>query len=132
MKSNVEKKKRYTETEKGINAKKQRSLKRKKKEGEPKDLIEERKRNTIRVIEKWSNYKNIPLQELEYLIIEVNGKDYKLSRQQIEELELSINLQGISEYLSEKNFDFIIEKINSETIAPQKSEEMYIKLIRNI
>ena len=72
------------------------------------------------------------LQELEYLIIEVNGKDYKLSKQQIEELELSINLQGISEYLSEKNFDFIIEKINSETIPPQKSEEMYIKLIRNI
>lgn len=125
-------KKIYTETENGINSNKQIILNINKKPFEPKDLIEYWKINTIRVIEKWSNYKNIPLQELEYLIIEVNGKDYKLSRHQIEELELSINLQGISEYLSEKNFDFIIEKINSETIPPQKSEEMYIKLIRNI
>lgn len=130
--SNVENKKIYTETENGINSNKQIILNINKKPFEPKDLIEYWKINTIRVIEKWSNYKNIPLQELEYLIIEVNGKDYKLSRHQIEELELSINLQGISEYLSEKNFDFIIEKINSETIPPQKSEEMYIKLIRNI
>jgi len=130
--SNVENKKIYTETENDINSNKQIILNINKKPFEPKDLIEYWKINTIRVIEKWSNYKNIPLQELEYLIIEVNGKDYKLSRQQIEELDLSINLQGISEYLSEKNFDFIIEKINSETIAPQKSEEMYIKLIRNI
>ena len=130
--SNIENKKIYTETESGINSNKQIILNINKKLFDPNYLIKYWKINTIRIVEKWSNYKNIPLQELEYLIIEVNGKDYKLSRQQIEELELSINLQGIYEYLSEKNFDFIIEKINSESISPQKSEEMYIKLIRNI
>ena len=130
--SNLENKKIYTETESGINDNKQVILNITKKSVEPQDIIKPWSINSIRVIEKWSNYKNIPLQELEYLLLEINGKNYKLNKQEIEEVGLSINLQGISEYLSEKNFDFIIEKVNSESIPPQKSESMYTKLLKNI
>ena len=130
--SNSENFKIYKEIESGINDNKQVILNINKKSIEPQDIIKPWLINSIRVIEKWSTYKNIPLQELEYLFLEVNGKNYKLNKQQIEEIGFSINLQGISEYLSEKNFDFIIEKVNSETIPPQKSEIMYAKLLKNI
>ena len=98
----------------------------------PQDMFKSWTINTIRVTEKWTTFKNIPLQELENIQLEINGENYSLNNQQIEEMGLIINLQGISEYLSEKNFDFIIEKVNDENILPQNSEDMYQKLLQNI
>lgn len=130
--SNEENSNVYSEIEKSINNNKQVILNINNDSINPQDMFKLWTVNSIRVTEKWSRYKNIPHQELENIQIELNGKNYSLSNQQIEELGLSINLQGISEYLSEKNFDLIIEKINNENIPPQKSEAMYKKLLQII
>jgi len=130
--SNEENSNIYSEIENSINDNKQVILNINNESIKPQDMFKLWTINSIRVTEKWSTFKNIPLQELENIQLEMNGENYSLSNQQIEELGLTINLQGISEYLSEKNFDLIIEKINNESIPPQNSEAMYKKLLQNI
>lgn len=88
--------------------------------------------SSIRVVEKWSSHKSLPFQELEKILFKINGNTYSLSKQELSELGMTINLQGIAEYLSEKNFDFLIEKVNSEPILPQQSEDLYSKLIEDL
>lgn len=130
--SNEENSNIYSEVENSINENKQVILNINNKFIKPQDMFKLWTINSIRVTEKWSTFKNIPLQELENIQLEMNGENYSLNNQHIEELGLTINLQGISEYLSEKNFDLIIQKINNENIPPQNSEAMYKKLLQNI
>ncbi len=52
-----------------------------------------------------------------------------LTKKQVEELGIKINFQGLEEYLSEKRFSFLLEKINDQEILPQQSETYYKKLL---
>ena len=40
-------------------------------------------------------------------------------------MSIQINLQGFTEYLSEKRFGFLLERVNAEEIEPRKSEKIY-------
>ena len=84
----------------------------------------------ITVKESWSKYKNIPLQNLDELILFIDKHAITLSTEQLREMTVQVNLQGLEEYLSEKRFDFLLEQINNQEIQPQKSEVFYEALLR--
>lgn len=130
--SNPENKKIYEEAETSINNNKQIVLNLNQQEIPLHTFIDYWQVKNIIVVEKWSSFKNIPFQELEYIQFEIKGISYQLSNRDLEELEMKINFQGIAEYLSEKNFDFLIQKINDENISPIQSETMYNTLLKTI
>ncbi len=79
--------------------------------------------------EKWSLYKDIPFQELINMKLFIDKHEIILTKKQVEELGIKINFQGLEEYLSEKRFSFLLEKINDQEILPQQSETYYKKLL---
>ncbi len=83
----------------------------------------------ITVNEKWSKYKDIPFQELISIELFIDKHAITLTKQQLEEINVTINLQGLEEYLSEKRFSFLLENINSQEIQPQQSERYYEALL---
>jgi hypothetical protein len=85
--------------------------------------------DNITVTEQWSKYKNISFQELLSVELFIDKKAITLSKKQLEELNVKINLQLLEEYLSEKRFSFLLEKINDQEIAPQQSENYYQALL---
>lgn len=85
--------------------------------------------DNISIVEKWSKYKNIPFQELVSMKLFIDKHEIVLSKNQLEELGIKINFQGIEEYLSEKRFSFLLEKINDQEILPQQSEGYYKNLL---
>ncbi len=84
----------------------------------------------IIVKERWTKYNNIPFQELLTVQLFIDKHSITLNKRQLEELNLKMNLQGIEEYLSEKSFSFILQRINSQEIAPQEADKYY-KALRN-
>jgi len=85
----------------------------------------------ISILEKWSKYKNIPFQELVSIELIIDKQVITLSSKQLEELAITINLQSLEEYISEKRFTFLLEEINTQEIAPQQSETYYKALQTN-
>ena len=85
----------------------------------------------ISILEKWSQYKNIPFQELQSIELTIDNHTIILSSKQLEELGIKINLQSLGEYLSEKRFTFLLELINTQDIIPQQSESYYKALFIN-
>ena len=85
--------------------------------------------DNITVTENWSKYKNIPFQQLTSVEFFIDKHAITLSNKQLEELNVKINLQGLEEYLSEKRFSFILEKINDQEISPRQSEQYYQNLL---
>ena len=85
--------------------------------------------DNITVTESWSKYKNIPFQQLTSVEFFIDKHAITLSNKQLEELNVKINLQGLEEYLSEKRFSFILEKINDQEISPRQSEQYYQNLL---
>jgi hypothetical protein len=83
----------------------------------------------ITVKEKWSKYKKIHFQELISVELFIDQHAITLTKKQLEEINTTINLQGLEEYLSEKRFSFILENINSQEIQPQQSEKYYQALL---
>lgn len=81
------------------------------------------------VKERWSKYKNIPFQELLGIQLFINGKSVYLEKMDIDEMGIKINLQGCEEFLSEKGFTFILQRINSQEIMAQESEYYYKALL---
>ena len=79
--------------------------------------------------EKWSLYKDIPFQELINMKLFIDKHEIILTKKQVEELGIKINFQGLEEYLSEKRFSFLLEKINDQEILPQQSEKYYKNLL---
>ena len=77
------------------------------------------------VKEHWSKYKNIPFQQLISLELFIDKHAITVTKQQLEEMNVKINLQGLEEYLSEKRFEFLLEDINYQEIQPQQSERYY-------
>jgi hypothetical protein len=85
--------------------------------------------NDIIITEHWTKYKNIPFQELKSVMLFVDGHPITLDNNQLQELNAKVNLQGIEEYLSEKSFDFVLQRINSEEFLPSRSEDYYKALL---
>tara|TARA_B110000967_G_scaffold48086_2_gene48803 strand:+ start:4926 stop:6020 length:1095 start_codon:yes stop_codon:yes gene_type:complete len=83
----------------------------------------------ITVKEKWSKYKNIHFQELISVELFIDKHAITLTKKQLEEINTTINLQGLEEYLSEKRFSFMLEEINNQEIQPQQSEKYYQALL---
>lgn len=83
----------------------------------------------ITVKESWGKYKNIPLQNLEEIELFIDQHAISLTSDQLVEMAVQVNLQGLEEYLSEKRFDFLLEQVNDQEIQPQKSEELYKALL---
>lgn len=83
----------------------------------------------ITVKESWGKYKSIPIQNLEEIELFIDKHAISLSIDQLREMAAQVNLQGLEEYVSEKRFDFLLEKINDQEIQPQKSEELYTALL---
>jgi hypothetical protein len=85
--------------------------------------------DNITITESWSKYKNIPFQELKSVEFFIDKHAITLTSKQLEELNVKINLQGLEEYLSEKRFSFLLEKINDQEIPPRQSEDYYQNLL---
>lgn len=83
----------------------------------------------ITVRESWEKYRNIPLQKLDGIDLFIDKHTISLTSEQLLEMAVKINLQGLEEYLSEKRFDFLLEQINDQEVQPQKSEILYKGLI---
>jgi hypothetical protein len=83
----------------------------------------------IAVKESWSKYKDLPLQNLDELVLFIDKHAITLTAEQLTEMAVQVNLQGLEEYLSEKRFDFLLEQINNQEIQPQKSELFYKALL---
>lgn len=81
--------------------------------------------DNITITENWSQTDYIPFQEFESIELFIDQHTITLNSEQMKEIDIQINLQRFTEYLSEKRFDFLIEKINAEEIAPQNSELLY-------
>ncbi|MDC1395622.1 hypothetical protein N8368_03840 [Bacteroidia bacterium] len=85
----------------------------------------------ITMTEVWTKYKNIPFQEFSSIEFFIDQRAIKLTNKQLEEMDVRINLQGFAEYVSEKRFSFLIEKINDQEMAAQNSDQLYNALLRN-
>lgn len=83
------------------------------------------------VHENWGKYKNIPIQTIEGIELFIDKHTVYLGINQLREMNIQINLQGLEEYLSEKRFDFLVETINDQEIPAQKSEKLYNALLNN-
>ncbi len=85
----------------------------------------------IEVAEEWRRYNSIAFQQLTRVSLFIDGHSITLNSKQLEELNIKINLRGLEEYLSEKSFDFVLQKVNDEEIAPNKSRLYYEALLNN-
>ncbi|PCJ67935.1 MAG: hypothetical protein COA58_02000 [Bacteroidetes bacterium] len=85
--------------------------------------------DNITITETWTKYKNIPFQELTSIEFFIDKHAIVLSKNQLEELDVQINLQGLEEYLSEKRFSFLLEKINEQEIPSRQSDKYYQNLL---
>ncbi len=81
--------------------------------------------DNIVVTEQWTKRNKLPFQELTSIQLFIDKHPITLSKEQIEELNIKINLQGIEEYLSEKPFNFLLQRINSQEIVPQNADNYY-------
>lgn len=88
-------------------------------------FFENWKIDNISITEKWSKHQNIPFQELISIELFIDKHAVSLNTKQLEEMGIKVNLQQLPEYISEKRFSFLIEKINNQEIAPQQSEAYY-------
>ncbi|MGB1038393.1 MAG: hypothetical protein ACPGYY_07065, partial [Bacteroidia bacterium] len=86
---------------------------------------------SITITEEWKKVNNIPLQEFKSIELFIGKESVILTRQELDEMNIRINLQGISEYVSEKNFAFIIKEVNSEEIEILRSADIYKALKTN-
>lgn len=87
--------------------------------------------DNIIVSERWSKFNDLPFQELEHLQLFIAGKPIYLGKRELDEMGVKINLQGPEEYFSGKEFDFVIQRINSEEVKPTLSESYYRALMNN-
>jgi hypothetical protein len=85
----------------------------------------------IEIIENWTKYNNIAFQELKSILLFIDGHSITLNKKQLEELNMKINLRGIEEYLSEKPFDFVLQRVNNEEVPPNKAQVYYEALLKN-
>ncbi len=85
----------------------------------------------ITVYENWGKFKNIPTQTIEGIDLFIDKHSIHLSINQLREMNVQINLQGLEEYLSEKRFDFLVETINNQEVPAHKSEKLYNALINS-
>lgn len=84
---------------------------------------------TLIVDEHWTQYKNVPLQSITRLQLFIDGHSVILNPEQLAELNIKVNMQGLEEYLSEKQFDFLLENINDQEIQPKNSQRLYNALL---
>ena len=127
--SNVENAAIYNAIEKYVNENKQIILNTKSADHSYDIMFLPWKIDNISFEEKWSLYKNIPFQELINMKLFIDKHEIILTKKQVEELGVKINFQGLEEYLSEKRFSFLLERINDQEIMPQQSEMYYKNLL---
>jgi|GEM_PF-608183 hypothetical protein len=85
--------------------------------------------DNITIIEQWQKTNSIPLQSVKGIELFIDRHSIILSENELDELDMKINFRGLQEYLSEKRFDFVLEKINRQEIEPPRSEEFYNALL---
>ncbi|MFY0643072.1 MAG: hypothetical protein JXR19_01245 [Bacteroidia bacterium] len=81
--------------------------------------------DNIIVVEKWTKYNQLPFQELLEIQLFIDGKSVTLGKEELEDLDVKINLMGIEEYMTDKSFLFILQKVNDQEIAAHESEQTY-------
>jgi hypothetical protein len=86
---------------------------------------------SISVFETWTKKNNIPFQQLKGAEFFIDGHTVYLKAKNLEELNIKINLQGLEEYLTEKRFNFLLQQINTQEIAPREAEAYYNALRNN-
>ena len=129
--SNKENKNVYRVLEDYINKNKQIVLNAAKTGHFSKIMFEKWKVDNITISEKWSKYKSIAFQELLEMEFFIDKHSVRITKKQLEEMGVKINMQGLDEYLSEKRFSFLLEQINDQEILPQQSEQYYEALLNN-
>lgn len=87
--------------------------------------------DNIIIKEKWSKFNNLPFQELQTIQLFIAGKPIYLGKRELQEMGVKIKLQGPEEYFSGKEFDFVLQRINSEEIKATQSEKYYKSLLTN-
>jgi hypothetical protein len=87
--------------------------------------------DNITITEKWTQKNNLPFQELKGMEVFTEGHSVYLDKVAIDELSIKINLQGFEEYVSEKRYSFLLQRINNQEINPREAEAFYNALQRN-
>ena len=85
----------------------------------------------ISVTETWTKKDKIPFQQLKAIELFIEGQTVYLTSDNLAELNVKINLQGLEEYLSEKRFNFLLQRINNQEITPREAENFYKALKNN-
>lgn len=80
---------------------------------------------SITITEEWKKINGIPFQEFKSIELFIGKESVTLTRQELDEMNIRINLQGISEYVSEKNFTFLIKEVNDEEIEILEATDIY-------
>lgn len=89
------------------------------------------KLDNITITETWTKKNNLPFQQLKGIEIFTEGHSVFLPKSSLDELNIKINLQGVEEYITEKSFSFLLQRINSQEIAPREAEAYYTALRNN-
>ena len=86
---------------------------------------EDWKIDNIVVTEYWSKFDRIPYQELRYLDLFIKSRPIRLNREDLAELNVMIGLQTVDEFLSEKRFGFVLNRVNQQEIPSHESTNVY-------
>ena len=77
------------------------------------------------VTERWTKYNQLPFQELLSIQFFIDGKSVSLGKKELEDLDVKISLMGIEEYMSDKAFLFVLQKVNDQEIEAHQSEQIF-------
>ena len=77
------------------------------------------------------NIHSVPFQQLKGVELFTEGHFVFLPKKALDELSIKINLQGLEEYITEKRFSFLLQRINNQEIVPREAEAYYNALQNN-
>lgn len=83
----------------------------------------------IEIHEIWSNENNFRMQNLSTIVITLDDDIIELNKSEIDEMNIEIKNVSLEEFISYKSFDFIITKINHQSIKPVDSKYYYNALL---
>lgn len=85
----------------------------------------------IEIAEIWSNENNYRMQNLSSIILTLDDEIIELTKSDIEEMNIEIKNVSLEEFIGYKSFDFMITKINHQSIKPVDSKYYYNALLTN-
>ena len=87
--------------------------------------------DNITITETWTKKDDLPFQQLKGVELFTEGHFVFLPKKALDELSIKINLQGLEEYITEKRFSFLLQRINNQEIVPREAEAYYNALQNN-